>query len=173
MEIISYVALILLSLVGYSGGATGIAGKTYEPKPRLLDLGLILLIWGTALYSRFAFDLNKWLLILVWMVAGCIFGILSVLPAKVSGKLPLRREQEEKPPQKKNIWSIWKDFSMRMGSFQSRIVLSLFFFIITAPFSLITKIFADPLKLKEKKIGSLWVSKQETSADLEEFKRQF
>jgi len=62
---------------------------------------------------------------------------------------------------------------MRMGSFQSRMVLSLFFFIITTPFSLITKIFADPLKLKEKKIGSLWVSKQETSADLEEFKRQF
>jgi len=68
METISFIVLILLSLVGYSAGAVGKAGKFVELKPRVIDLILVVLIWIGAIYSRVTFDLNKWLLILMWII---------------------------------------------------------------------------------------------------------
>ncbi len=173
MEILSFIVLILLSLVGYSAGVTIITGRASAPKPRLIDLGLIVFIWVAAVYSRSIIDLNKWLLILFWLVLGSGVGMLSALLIKKFGKPALQGEKADTFQIKGNIWNQWKDFSLRMGSFQSRIVLSLFFFVFVFPFALITKIFIDPLKLKEKKSVSYWDPKQEAHRDIDEFRRQF
>ena len=175
METISFIILILLSLVGYSAGAVGKAGKLVELKPQIIDLMLVVVIWAGAVYSRIAYDLNKWLLILIWVILSSIIGMLSVWPRKSSGKKALRATEPEMTSKNllKKLLQNWKNFSERIGNFQSRIILSFFFFILVSPFALVVRIFSDPLRIKHLSDKSHWIPKKETKIDLEQFKRQF
>lgn len=175
METISFIVLILLSLVGYSAGAAFKAGKFVDLKPKIIDLILVLVIWIGAIYSRLALFLNKWLLVLIWIITGFIIGILAVLPRKLLEKVALKTngpKEASKNPLKK-LWESWKNFSIRMGSFQSRVLLSLFFFIFVSPFALGVKIFSDPLRIKHLTGKSHWLPKKDVKPDIEQFKRQF
>jgi len=175
METFSYIVLILLSLVGYSGGAAGKAEKFADLKPQIVDLIIVLLIWAGAIYSRLTFDLNKWLLILIWVVLSATIGVTAIL----FRKLPKEQSSNNKEPEKvqknpiKKLWHTWNNFSKRMGSFQSRIILSLFFFILVSPFALAVKMFSDPLNIKHQTTKSHWLPKEEIPTDLERYKRQF
>lgn len=143
MEVLSFITLILFSLVGYSGGAVSKARNFQDLKPKIIDLVIVMLIWAGAVYSKLAFDLDNWLLILIWIFFSSLIGLLAVW----SRRLSKEREQSSKNleafsiKKSKNLWRIWKDFSYRMGIFQSRIILSLFFFILVSPFALALKIF--------------------------------
>ncbi len=175
MEIISFIVLILLSLVGYSAGAVGKAGKITDLKPRIVDLIIVLLIWTVAIYSRIEFNLNKWLMILIWVILSSIVGIFTTWPKKVSAKKPKHIKKPKEPSSNlfKKLFESWKDFSRRMGSFQSRIILSLFFFIFVSPFALAVKMFSDPLKIKHQSSKSHWLPKKDIETDLEKHRRQF
>ena len=176
MEFISFIIIILLSSVGYCFGTVGKAGKSVQPKPQMLDLALVVLIWAGAVYSRITLDLNKWILILIWLTIAVIIGMLAAW---------FRKFPEEKLPKKTivhpisshnfflNLWQKWKNFSFRMGSFHSRVILSLLFFALISPFALAVKIFADPLNIKNQSKESHWHAKKEIKADLNLFKRQF
>jgi hypothetical protein len=174
VEALSYIVLILLSLVGYSGGAAGRAGKNMDLKPVLFDLVLVSLIWAVALYSRLTYDFNKWLLILVWVVISALAGWVA---ASVR-RLPKKEEAEEgeQVPDSlfRKLWHRWTGFSKRMGSFQSRVMLSFFFFILISPAALIIKIVGDPLSIKRKKaMDTYWLPKMPSSTEIEEYRRQF
>lgn len=175
MEIISFIVLILLSLVGYSVGAVGKAGKFVELKPQIIDLILVLVIWAAAIYSRIALDLNEWLVILVLVVLSITIGILAIWPRK----LPEEKASSNKGPKEtsknllQKLWQSWGNFSKRMGSFQSRISLSLFFFIVVSPFALAVKTFSDPLRIRYRGNESHWLSKMTTKIDLEQSRKQF
>ena len=175
METISLIALILLSLVGYSAGAIAKAGKFAELKPQIVDLILISAIWAGAIYSRLTFSLNKWLLIVIWLIIGIMIGIISVWPRNLVENKS-KRASEPKITSKNilyNLWQNWKEFSKRMGSFQSRLMLSMFFFIVVSPFAIAVKLFSDPLNIKYRRAESYWLSKKENKADIEQFRRQF
>jgi len=73
METLSFIVLILLSLVGYSFGAVAKAGKFIDLKPQIVDLIIVLLIWAGAICSRTIFDLNKWFLILMWVILSATY----------------------------------------------------------------------------------------------------
>jgi hypothetical protein len=60
-----------------------------------------------------------------------------------------------------------------MGSFQTRIFLSLFYFVVVSPFALVVKALSDPLRLKHRPAPSFWLEKGPSPSDLEESKRQF
>jgi hypothetical protein len=178
MEIFSFIILILFSLVGYSAGAAAKAGKTADLKPQLIDLILILFIWAGAIYARLSFSLNKWLLILLCVIASFIVGFVIIS----FRKLPkIKRPISNKPPEKsqpylKKIWNHWKIFSLIMGSFQSRIFLSFFFFIFVTPIALGVKAFSDPLRIKpksSKSSSSHWLPKKEIKIDQDQYRRQF
>jgi hypothetical protein len=175
METISYIVLILLSLVGYSAGAVGKAGKSVQLKPQIIDLILISVIWAGAIYSRVVFDFNKWLMILVWVVLGILIGVLAIWPRK----LPEERVSISNEPKEaitnlfKKLWQSWGSFSKRVGNFQSRIFLSLFFFILFSPLALAVKMFSDPLRIRFRGNESYWLPKMKTEVDLEQFRRQF
>lgn len=174
METISFIVLVLLSLVGYSAGAVGKAGKSVELKPQIIDLVLISVIWAGAISSRMVLDLNKWLVILVWVVLSSLVGILAVWLRR----LPEARVSSNKGPRETSrnlinkLWQSWGDFSKRIGNFQSRIVLSLFFFILVLPFALPVKMFSDPLRIRYQGTESHWLPKTKTEVDLEHFRRQ-
>ena len=128
MEIISYIALVLLSLLGYSAGAVGKAGKFTELKPQIFDLILVVFIWAGAIYLRATLDINKWLSTFSWMIISIIIGIIAITPRK----LPIEKNSKDKQSKgisknsRNKTWQGWKEFSNRMGSFQSRMILSLF-----------------------------------------------
>lgn len=175
METFSFIALILLSLVGYSVGAVGKAGKFVELKPQIIDLILVVLIWAGVIYSRINLNLNKWILIITWIILGIITGMLAMLPRNLSEtKLPNNRvlKRASKNLHVKLLQNC-KNFSNRIGSFQSRIIISLFFFTFVSPFALALKIFSDPLKIKHQSRESHWLPKKEINADLDQFRRQF
>ena len=71
------------------------------------------------------------------------------------------------------LCSRWKVMAQKVGTFQSRMLLSLFYFLVIPPFAAIIKIFLDPLGLK-KSPAAKWHSKESRQADFfKESKRQF
>jgi hypothetical protein len=180
MEILSFVALILLSLVGYSCGAVSRAGKSAELKPQALDLVLVLLLWTGAIYSRIATDVNRWLLILIGIMVAFVLGIISVQTRKLLQKessvehgFEIDVESNIIGNGSQSIWYRWKDFSQRMGSFQSRVILSFFFFLLVSPLALAVKLFSDPLRIKSSRGESHWHRREDMSSDLKNSRRQF
>jgi hypothetical protein len=178
MGIVSFLALILFSLIGYSAGASIKSGKSIELKPQLIDLIFVAIIWVGAIYSRASFSVNKWLMILLWLILGIAVGYLVVWPRKLSKrKIPtMQKEQEASSKIIKKLWNGWKDFSKKMGSFQSRIILSFFYFIFVSPIALMIKTLSDPLKIKHKNIeftNTHWLSKRVGNLNKEEYRRQF
>ena len=161
MELISFIVLIILCLVGYSGGAVGKARKFEDLKPQIIDLILVVTIWIGAITSRIILGINKWFLMLIWVILSIIIGILAVWPQRLSKeKAPSTKKIKgtSKNPIKK-LWQSWENFSKRMGSFQSRIMLSLFFFV--TPFALGVKVFSDPLRIKHQSSKSHWFPKKD------------
>lgn len=64
----------------------------------------------------------------------------------------------------KSIWYIWKVIAHKIGDFQARLVLSLFYFIVVTPFALVVKMFSDPLRLGKDGTGA-WLKPPNRDAD--------
>jgi len=175
MEILSFVALILLSLVGYSGGVVGKAGKSVEIKPQIVDLFLLLFLWTAGVFSKSTFALNKWLLILSWIVLAILLGVCRAFFRKKTMDISFALEKPDdlRSGLMRKLWTQWKHFGHRMGSFQSRVLLSFFFFIIVSPFALAVKWFSDPLGIKRQKHDTHWNIRRDEKLDIEQFRRQF
>ena len=152
----------------------GKAGKFADLKPQIIDLILVVIIWTGAIYSRITSDLNKWLLILIWVILSTIIGVLAILFRKLNEEKSSSNKEPTRVPINlfNKLWQSWKDFSKRMGSFQSRMILSLFFFIFVSPFALAVKMFSDPLKIKHHSSKSHWLPKKEANTDPEQYRRQ-
>jgi len=175
METISFLVLILLCLVGYSAGAVAKAGKSVELRPQIVDLTLVLIIWAGAIYTKVALDLNRWLVVLVWVVLSIMVGILAIWPRRLREENVSSAKAPEATPNSlvKRLWQSWANFSRRMGSFHSRIVLSLFFFTVVTPFATAVRVLSDPLRIRHRTEVTHWVPRTETDVDLERFRRQF
>ena len=73
----------------------------------------------------------------------------------------------------RNLWSRWKILAREVGTFQSRMFLSLFYLLVIPPFAAIVKIFVDPLGLK-KSPSAKWHPQEARQEDFfQESKRQF
>jgi hypothetical protein len=57
----------------------------------------------------------------------------------------------------RKIWEAWKKIAKKIGEFNSRVLLTLFYFIFIAPISIPIKI-KDPLGIKNKKQD--WIPKK-------------
>jgi hypothetical protein len=72
-----------------------------------------------------------------------------------------------------SLWRRWKAFAHVAGTFQARVVLTLFYFVVVPPFALIVKIFVDPLALRAPAdASSFWLPRGEDdppSAGLRQF----
>jgi len=178
MKTVSFIILILLSLLGYSAGASARAGKSIDLKPQIIDLVLVAFIWSGAIYSRIKFDFNKWLLILLWLICALLIGFVATSFRKLPKEKKSTSQLTGTPGSNflKKLWQKWQLFSKRMGNFQSRVLLSMFYFIFITPMAVIVKFLSDPLKIKHKNVKSttsFWLAKKEIKFDLEQYKRQF
>lgn len=74
------------------------------------------------------------------------------------------------------LWSQWLTLARKIGQFQSRIILTLFYFIIVAPFGLAVRLFSDPLHTRAfgaaAKTNTAWQLRPQHPADLDAARRQ-
>jgi len=68
-------------------------------------------------------------------------------------------------------WLKWKAFGRRAGDFLGRVLMSIFYFTLAAPFGLIVRIFSDPLKLKRR--PPRWEPRPKEEPDLERAREAF
>jgi hypothetical protein len=59
--------------------------------------------------------------------------------------------EAKRPGTMQRLWEGWKRVAKRIGDFQVRLLLLLFYFLVLAPFALAVRWFSDPLSIK---IGS-------------------
>ena len=151
MEFIASLALVLLTLVGYSSGSVlGASGR--NPTPRIFDLLAVVLLWIAALATRTT--LGKWGAIVIWLVIGLTVG--AVL-ARIRVDSYAKIQPIDTGP---GLWNVWKGFSRRMGNYQSRVLMAFIYFVIVLPFGLGVTLLADPLNIKGTKAGSNWRTKE-------------
>jgi hypothetical protein len=62
----------------------------------------------------------------------------------------------------KRAWKTWKSFGRKLGDFQARLMLSMLYFIIVPPFSLLVRSFTDPLSLKPGTARG-WIVRSDTT----------
>jgi hypothetical protein len=171
MDFVSKLALVLLTLSGYSIGAVlGSRDKSAIPQP--LDLGVVVILWGAALASRAI--LGKWTAIGLWLVAAGLFsfGLTSLRRNRMPARIRAATSIQEKGSLK-GFWEGWKDFAGEMGNYQSRILLTFFYFVIVSPFGLMVRLFGDPLRTKLSAGPSFWVIRAPVGTELDEARRQF
>lgn len=70
----------------------------------------------------------------------------------------------------KRLWEAWKRLAHRIGNFQARVLLTVFYAVLVLPFGVLTRLFADPLRIKRK--PAKWLEHPEASADLDWARRQ-
>ena len=59
-----------------------------------------------------------------------------------------------------------------IGNFQSRALLTVFYFTVLVPFALLTRLFGDPLRLKERGAKTSWLAWSEREASLDSARQQ-
>ena len=172
MDFVSGLALILLTLVGYSSGAV-LTGKGKQVVPGLLDLAVAVVLWAVALTTRVA--LGKGLAILVWLVVGLTMG--AGLTGLRRGRYLDRKQTAPATAQDagglRRWWEGWKAFAAEMGNYQGRVLLAFFYFIVVTPFGIGVRLFSDPLKLKAGVGKSFSTEREAAGNSLEEARMQF
>jgi hypothetical protein len=69
----------------------------------------------------------------------------------------------------KRVWQAWKDLAHKIGNFQARVILTVFYGALV-PFGLGTRLFSDPLRIK--RLPTQWLDHPDDAGDLELAKRQ-
>ena len=78
----------------------------------------------------------------------------------------------KRPRMIRSFWEWWKRLGKRIGDFQARILLTLFYFLILPPFALAVRLGSDPLALKTH--APKWYPRNaEEGASMERATRQF
>lgn len=72
----------------------------------------------------------------------------------------------------KTLWKLWKKIAHKIGVFQSRLILTIFYFTILLPAGIVFTLFKDALRIKTKR-QSGWVAKAKQSETLEELRNQY
>jgi hypothetical protein len=62
-------------------------------------------------------------------------------------------------------WQRWKRIARFVAQIQARIILTIFYFVITAPFALGIRLFSDPLRLRPQH-GSAWLAREGAASRL-------
>lgn len=70
------------------------------------------------------------------------------------------------------FWKKVKIFLEKVGNFQSRVLLTLFYILLVIPMGLIMKLFSDPLRLRGQG-DSAWIPKKYQENDSQNVGRQF
>jgi hypothetical protein len=71
------------------------------------------------------------------------------------------------------LWTAWKRFGQRLADIQARIILTLIYFLVLAPYGLVVRLLRDPLGISRPREASTWLVKPDVPATLDAARRQF
>lgn len=170
MEFVSGLALVLLTLVGYSSGAV-LGARRRTPAPGLVDLLVVLILWAGALVTRPW--LGRWPALAVWLAAGLLVGaVLAYVRRAQYGRTTVAEPAQGSLLAR--AWQGWKAFARRMGNYQSRVMMAYLYFTVVLPFGLAVTWLSDPLHIKRTGRPSNWQTKHvPVKPSVEEAGRQF
>ena len=172
MELLSSIALLLLTLVGYSLGAVISVGRERYTSPSIIDLFVTASLLIGALLTRFA--LGKWLAILVWIVvAAVISSILTIVRSKTQPTIRAPISYPQAGSFFRRLWEGWKALAAAMGNYQGRLLIAAFYFVVFSPWGMLTRLFSDPLQVRRSSAQSFWRERVLPPRDIEEAQRQF
>jgi len=72
----------------------------------------------------------------------------------------------------RKVWQIWKRIGQFVGDLIGRIILTLFYFTIFAPFGLGVRLWGDPLQIR-KNLSANWLSRNHRDLTLGDTRRLF
>ena len=173
MSLFSGLALVMLTLVGYSIGAT-LAANSRRPMPMIWDIGIVIILWVLAV--NFREDIGHWASILFWMaIAGLMSALLNRFraPAHSTHVTNLSESRLLEPNPVRRIWQRWSAFAHVMGNFQGRLLMSLFYFIFISPFGLAVRLLSDPLNLRDRPQRTGWIERPELPAEISDAQQQY
>jgi hypothetical protein len=70
----------------------------------------------------------------------------------------------------KRAWQAWKRIARTIGTFQARILLTVFYSVLVFPFGFAARLFSDPLRIKH--LPTQWQQNPSEAHDLQWAKRQ-
>jgi hypothetical protein len=172
MGFLSGLALVLLTLFGYSSGRMLFAANR-KVNLGAFDILLTTFLGIVALWARSY--LGRWITIPVFIVIGLLAGVLTTII--LMSTYPLERKTTSEPSESDALFGkirkSLKSFFTRTGNFQSRILLSWFYFIILMPFGILVRLTSDPLAIQKGKRESYWKLGSDKPDSLESARRQF
>lgn len=73
------------------------------------------------------------------------------------------------------IWNGWKKVARKIGDFNARVILTVFYIVVLSPFALMLKIFTDPLNIKKGSDKKGWRLREDKDdlTPMERSQRQF
>lgn len=177
MALFHALALFLLCLIGYSAAAVGTAR---EPRPRPSDWELLVTgVAGIAAATVGPGLVGHWeafpLAVAIGAAPGALAGILRRPKASATqpdrkSTTPLLRQPEEETPSLGGV----RGFLLRLGDFQGRVTMGYLYFLLLAPFAVLSRLRTDPLS-PETGGDSYWSEREDgpaTSGD-EPLQRQY
>jgi hypothetical protein len=72
--------------------------------------------------------------------------------------------------QLKRVWLGWKKIAHKIGNFQARVLLTIFYGVLVLPFGLAARLFSDPLRIKKK--PTEWLQHPDEAYNLEWARKQ-
>ncbi len=70
----------------------------------------------------------------------------------------------------KRAWEAWKRLGRKIGNFQARVILSVFYWLLLMPFGLAIRWFSDPLRIKHR--PEQWLDHTNEACDLQWARKQ-
>ncbi|GIW39972.1 MAG: hypothetical protein KatS3mg076_0549 [Candidatus Binatia bacterium] len=72
----------------------------------------------------------------------------------------------------RRLWEGWKRFAHAVGVFNTRVIMTLLYFVVVLPFGIVVRVVSDPLRLKPPP-GSNWSAVLPRSRDLDSVREQY
>jgi len=70
----------------------------------------------------------------------------------------------------KRAWQAWKKLAHKIGDFQARVLLTIFYGVLVLPFGLAARLFSDPLRIKQ--LPTKWLDHPDEPCDLQWARKQ-
>lgn len=173
MDLLHALAAVLLPLVGYSSGVV-LAGKTKDPLPSPLDLVVVIGLVATVLLARDS-RLEAFALLIGFLTgagAGALRGALLPRQPTSARRTPAATILHRPDGTPASGWHRWREFAVRFGNFQSRIIMGFFYFLVVPPFALLSRLTRDPVGSRRSG-ESFWLERPPAPTQLDRARSQF
>ena len=166
------IAVVLLTLVGYSSGNV-LGARAKRVSPGLLDLLVMVVLWVIAL--RLHEEVGRWSAVGAGLALGLMIGAVAgaIRPGTSDGREKFAYLEDDAPAPQSGFRAGWNRFAQEMGNFQGRMIMAILYFVVVTPFGLISRIIGDGSEKSSVSPSSFWRERSVIVPELEQARNQF